>query len=165
MIKQKCYKIQIDRLIMSEVNTKQTSQNRERIKEKLALLNRNIELIVANSNDYDLTDSEWLPSGILNVFWRLIVLIIDWKKIEVDKIRKQTACQFTDGKKKIILIRIYRIPQSSQEGVYNTLTQYNRMDRKVKNAKQYRHKIFSQIINFLNENEHINDVMIVENLN
>ena len=35
----------------------------------LAPLHRNIELIVANSNDYDLTDREWLPGRIMNAFW------------------------------------------------------------------------------------------------
>ena len=39
------------------------------------------------------------------------------------------------------------------------------MDRKVKNAKQYWNEIFSQIINYLNKNEHINDIMIVGDLN
>jgi len=73
---------------MSEVNTKWTSQNKGRMKAKLALLNRNIELIVADSNDYDLTDGKWLPGRILNIFWGLIVSIIDQTKIEVDKIRK-----------------------------------------------------------------------------
>ena len=53
---------------MSEVNTKWTSQNKGRMKAKLALLNRNIELIVADSNDHDLTDGKQLPSRILNVF-------------------------------------------------------------------------------------------------
>ena len=88
MIKQKFHEIQIDGLIMSQVNTKWTSQNRERIKAKLALLNRNIELIVADSNDHDLTDSKWLPGRILNAFWGLIALIIDQTKIEIDKIGK-----------------------------------------------------------------------------
>ena len=92
-------------------------------------------MIVADSNDHDLTDSEWLSSRILNAFWRLIISIIDHTKIEVDKIGKWTAYQFIDRKKTIVLIIIYRIPQSSQEGVYNTLTQYNRIDGKVKNAK------------------------------
>ena len=50
---------------------------KKKIKAKLALLNRNIELIVANSNDHDLTDDEWLSGRILNVFWRPIILVID----------------------------------------------------------------------------------------
>jgi len=58
------------------------------MKAKLALLNRNIELIVANSNDYNLTNGKWLSSGILNAFWGQIASIIDQTKIEVDKIGK-----------------------------------------------------------------------------
>ena len=53
--------MQIDDLLMSKFNMKQTSQNKEKIKVKLVSLNRNIELIVANSNDHNLTDGKWLP--------------------------------------------------------------------------------------------------------
>ena len=43
----------------------------------LVPLNRNIELIVADSNNHNLTDREWLSSGIMNTFWGPIVSIID----------------------------------------------------------------------------------------
>ena len=58
MLKQKYHQIQIDGVIMSKTNTKWTIQNKERMRAKLALLHRNIKLIVANSNDYNLTDRE-----------------------------------------------------------------------------------------------------------
>ena len=58
------------------------------MKAKLASLNKNIEWIVANSNNYGLTNSKWLPSGILNAFWGLIISITNQTKIEIDKIGK-----------------------------------------------------------------------------
>ena len=51
-----------------------------------------------------------------------------------------------------------------KEGVYNSLTQYNRMDSKVKNAKWYRKEIFSQILNYLSENKYINNMIIAGDL-
>ena len=83
--------MQIDSLIISEVNMKQTLQNKERIKAKLALLNRNIELIVADSNDHNLIEGEQLPRGILNVFQEPIILVLDYIKLVIDKIGKYTV--------------------------------------------------------------------------
>jgi len=38
------------------------------MKNKLRTLHRNIEIILADSLDHSLTDSDWLPGGILTTF-------------------------------------------------------------------------------------------------
>ena len=97
-------------MLMSEVNTKWTTQKKEKMRSKLAKLHQNIELISADSGDYDLTERDQLPGGIMNAFWGPIVSIIDKNKITVDKLGKWTACTLIDGKKSVAIIIIYRIP-------------------------------------------------------
>ena len=71
----------------------------------------------------------------------------------------------TDNKKIIVLITMYRIPQSIKEGVYNALTWHNRMEGKVKNTNKYRKQILDQIITYLKVNSQINHIIIASNLN
>lgn len=73
---------------MSEVNTKWMALNKARMKQKLINIHQNIEIIVANSIDHELTDNEWLPGGILIAFWGPIVLVLDSTKITIDKTEK-----------------------------------------------------------------------------
>ena len=75
-------------MLMSKVNTKWITQNKEKMRSKLAKLHRNIELIFADSGDHNLTEREQLPGGIMNAFWGLIVSIIYKDKITVDKLSK-----------------------------------------------------------------------------
>ena len=62
IIKQ-CQDRKVDCLIMSKVNTKWSSQNKEIIKRKLRLLNRNVEVIITNSSNHDLTEKTGLPEA------------------------------------------------------------------------------------------------------
>ena len=40
------------------------------------------------------------------------------------------------------MITMHSMPQSAKEGAYNALTQYNRIEAKVKNPNKYRKEIF-----------------------
>ena len=83
-----CKDKSIDGTIISEVNTKWTTLNIERMKRKLIVLNRNIEMITTDSSDYNLTDYEWLPEGLMTAFWGPIVSVLDTTKIIIDNIGK-----------------------------------------------------------------------------
>ena len=88
MLIQSCINKQINELILSKVNTKQNTINIERIKLKLIKINWSTELITADSNDYEITEYDWLLGRILTAFWRNIVLIIDISKIKKNTLRK-----------------------------------------------------------------------------
>ena len=63
MLIQSCKNKQIDAMIISESNAKQNTINKEKTYRKLKELYRNIKIEFANSNDYEITDSDWLPGG------------------------------------------------------------------------------------------------------
>ena len=77
------------------------------MKRKLLALNRNLELITANSSDYELTDSDQLPGGVLTGFQGTCTSTLDMSKTVKDKLRKWTSYQSTNGKKIIVIILLY----------------------------------------------------------
>ena len=62
----KCKARQIDRILLSEVNTKWTTSNKAKMLRKMKAIRRNMELIFADSSDYNAITSDWLPGRIIN---------------------------------------------------------------------------------------------------
>ena len=58
---------------------------------KLKVLNKNVEMIVANSGDYKLVENDQLLGGILNAIWSNAVLLINKSKTTIDKLEKWTT--------------------------------------------------------------------------
>ena len=100
---------QIDSLLLSKVNTKQNTKNTEIIQSKLLRLSKNIKIITADSKDYNLTNYDWLPGGILNAFQGNIVSMINSTKIIIDQLSKQTAYILRNDVKSVLIIAVYRI--------------------------------------------------------
>ena len=105
-----CLKYKIDAMILSKTNAKQTSSNYEKIINKLRSLYRNIQLIIADSTDHELTDTDWLPGRLLIGIQENSASIIDTTIIYIDKLAKWTAYHITNRSKTIILNSIYRLP-------------------------------------------------------
>ena len=62
-----------------------------------------------------------------------------------DKLGKQIAFKITKEEKMILMIQLYQIPISTLQGVYNTLTQYNSIEKNAKSAAEYRKEILMEI--------------------
>ena len=112
------------------------------MKSKLCQLDRNIELIVGDSGDHDLTKSDWLPGGILTTIWGPIISLYDKASTTEDKLGKWLIIKVTNGILTITIINIYRLPQSAKGRVCNTITQYNRIEGRVKSTQKYRNETF-----------------------
>ena len=76
-------------------------------------INRNAELIFANSKDYQATKNDWLPGGMLTAIWGEVIGAMDKNSIVIDEIRKWSVFTISKNNKKIVFITIYRISQSS----------------------------------------------------
>ena len=61
------------------------------MKRKLLALNRNLELITADSSNHELTDSDWLLGRVLTGFWGTCTSTLDISKTIKDKLRKWTS--------------------------------------------------------------------------
>ena len=70
-----------------------------------------------------------------------------------------------NGKKIIIIILLYRLPQSIMSRVYNTLIQYNRVEGKAKSIQKYRNEIFKEIIRHIKSIQNVNDIIIAGDIN
>ena len=122
MLIEKCKEMQIDILLMSEVNMKWTTINKEKMTKAMKKMHQNIEIVYADSSDQEATKSEQLPGGIMNVLSRSIVECYNKEKTIIDKLEKWTSIQFTKNNKIIRIITIYRMPITSSHRTYSVVT-------------------------------------------
>ena len=61
--------------------------------------------------------------------WREVIGAIDKNSIVIDKIGKWSTFTISKNNKKIVFITIYRIPQSSDQGAYKVILQYNNINK------------------------------------
>ena len=87
----KCKARQIDRILLSEVNTKWMISNKVKMLRKMKAIRRNIELIFADSSDYNTTTSDWLPGRIMNELWGNWVIVFDKDTIKIDHLGRWMA--------------------------------------------------------------------------
>ena len=68
MIINSCKKWKIDICYLTEVNTKQTTRNTDKIQYKMKILGQALEIFVADSKSWKSTkiDTNYLPGGLLN---------------------------------------------------------------------------------------------------
>ena len=95
--------------MLTETNTKQTTSIREIINNHLKKLNHNVELIFADSKDYQVTKNEWLPGGTLIVIQGEVIGAMNKESIIIDKIGKWSTFTVSKNNKKVIFITIYWI--------------------------------------------------------
>jgi len=90
-------------------------------------IGRNMQVIFADSKAYNTTGSDWLPGGIMVVIGRNMSSLLQKDKAKIDSLRKWIAYQMSNSTKMILFITVYRILQSTNEGIYKAITQYNQM--------------------------------------
>ena len=73
--------------------------------------------------------------------------------------------QLSNKYKTILCITLYRILQSSTQGIFNSSVQYNQSDAEMKNANQYRKEILQEIVEYIELLENIDDIVLASNLN
>ena len=100
-------------------------------------LGRNIEMIYADSGEYDKAKKNYLPGSIMNCIRGNMTNLYDSTKTKISKLGNWMAIYLINEHKTIICITMYRIPQSSTQGIYNSIAQYNQSDTEIKNATQY----------------------------
>ena len=74
--------------MLIEINTKWMTSIRKIMNNHLKKLNCNLELIFADSKDYQVTKNEWLPRGMLIAIWGEVIGAMNKESIIIDKIGK-----------------------------------------------------------------------------
>ena len=114
------------------------------MKFKLKLLGRILELIVADSKLQNTSKSNYLQGSLMNTMWGNVSMF-DTIKMIIGRLGKQIVIEINYKRKRVVIILLYRILQSSSNGVYLTLTQYNKMDGKAKTIVEYHNEIFDKM--------------------
>jgi len=151
--------------LLTETNTKWSTDVIDKIDRKLQELGRNTEAIYIDSKLYNTTTSDWLQGGIMNVITGGIKSFWDKESTFIDNLGKWTVMQLKKNDKKIIIIIIYRIPNSSEQGVYKSIIQYNKMNGIQDNATTYRKKVFKEIKEYYQKIEDLSDIILAGDIN
>ena len=103
--------------------------------------------------------------GTIIVISDQIVGSIDKDSIKIDKLGKWSTFTMSNNNKKVLFITIYRISQSSDQGVYKSLSQYNNINGKIITATKYRKEVFTEIVHYTQSLEGINNIILGRDIN
>ena len=165
MLLESCKKYQINVLLLCETQVKWTARNLDKLKSCLKQLEREILVIGADSQQWQINQKQYLPGGVLSAFLGKSRSLVNENKIKKSNFGNWIAVKLQHKNKTIAVINVYRISSSSSNGNLCSLTQYNLLEGKVRSPAEYRKEIFKQIKEYLNENEDINDVLLAGDLN
>ena len=90
------------------------------IKHKLSLLDKNVEVLFADSDEHKMTKNKWLPGRLMNTIWGTPLQYFDRESVYNDKLGRWVAFKLTNKLKIILFIIVYCIPNSTG-GVYSAL--------------------------------------------
>ena len=160
MLKEAIKKYQIDILMMNETNTKWNTINESRLERQMKSIDRENSIFVADSKEWTTTDRDYLPGGIMSVFFSKCSPLINRKKVVKGRLGNWMAVPLEYKEKRIEIINMYRILSTSSYGVCCSLTQYNRIDGTMNTPNKYRKEIFEEIIKHVKDHPEINDILI-----
>ena len=126
---------------------------------------RGTQIIVADSKEWAVTSSNYLPGRVITVIYNKCGLILKQKKVKKSWLGNWSAIALEHKGKHLELINMYRLPRSSSNGVYCSLTQYNLEDGKIKSITEYRREILEEIKRYVNMSIDISDIIIAGDYN
>ena len=77
-------------------------------------LERNIQMIYADSKSYSTTNSSQLQGGMINILQGEIMSFMDRETIKIDYLGKLVVFQISNRGKRVDIVTIYRIPQGTE---------------------------------------------------
>ena len=125
IFKEACQKYQLDVVLLNKTNIKQNSRNMDKIKVRLKLLGRAIQVFGADNKLQNSTTSatDYLPGGVFSAVQGNIILIIDESSISRGYLENWIAVQIiNNNNNKVSIINIYRISQTLLNSIYYLLT-------------------------------------------
>ena len=108
----------IDCLLFSLIDRIQNTTNKSKIKRKLQSINQNKEINTADSGRYEEVKNQFMPGGIMSMifgYWT------NWVKVEnnfSDLKGRQSAIAMEANEKRILIVVLHRMPDSSNQGNY-----------------------------------------------
>ena len=160
MIQQAIQHLSIDVVLLQETNTKWTLSNISKFERNMRAIDRESVIFTADSKEWDVTPTDYLPGGICSVFLSKCSPLIDSKRVVKGRLGNWMAISLVNKGKRLEIINIYRLPSSSSYGVKCSLTQYNRIDGNISSPTVYRKELFEEIKKHIRDNQDITDIII-----
>jgi len=112
-------------------------------------------------------DRKYLPGGTITLLTGKIVGMIEKTSIRKDKLGRWNSIRIEGGNKKMQIINVYRITESTQEGILKTRAQFDRVNGKVKSSKQYRDEMLADLSTEITKikEEGVKEILITRDIN
>ena len=125
-------------------------------------MDRGVQLLTADSKQWEVTKNNYLPGGLLNVIGSKCASVINAKKITIGRMGNWIAFSMEHVGKRLEIINLCRMPvsSSSSNGVHSSLVQHNLIDGEGKSANDHRKEMFREIKQHVNNNKETNDIII-----
>jgi len=157
-------KYQIDIMLINEVNMKWTPANIDRMEQKLRVLGREIKVVPVDSSVWSVSKKNYLPGGVLTAIRGKFRSLIEEEHITKGPLGNWIGIKIKHKGKSMVIINVYRIPNSSHQGPTKSLTQYNILEGNAKTSTEIRRDTLNQIKQYVNINN-VDDVIIAGDLN
>ena len=126
---------------------------------------RDAQIIVADSKEWAITSSDYLPGGVLNAIYNKYRPILKQKKVKKGRLGNWSAIALEYEGKQLELINVCRLLRSSSNRVCYSLAQYNLADGKIKLTTECRREILEEIKRYVNKSTDTSDIIIAGDCN
>jgi len=151
MMCQKVIEMNIDLILLSAPDRRWTMKRQEIMKKRFQQIDKNIEIVFSDSGETSKDGKGWLPGGTIAIAIGRIAGMIDQESIRKDKKGRWCAFTLEDNKRTIRIINMYRIPDNTHSGIMTSKAQYDRIEGKIRTAKEYREEILIEVSNEVQE--------------
>ena len=117
----------------------------------MRLVNKNVEIIASGSGEKTRNKDRYLPGGTMAIFTGKVAGMIAKEHNKKDTFGRWTSTRIKNGRNKMQIINMYRIPDSTQSGILKSRAQYDRVGGEVKLSQQYRTELLQELSNEINE--------------
>jgi len=130
---------------------------------RLKKVNKDIVILTSDSSKYNETKITWMPGGTFSCIlgkWSMIV-------IENDSDLKGRWSIFTleVNAKRILIVNVYRITESTTKGLYTVKAQLDTANTKISNPSKHRKDCLRDLTNFIAQKQEIDKVFLAGDFN
>ena len=135
MLKKAMVEWKIDVVLMSSTDRRWTEMKLDQMKKQMRSVNKNVEIIASDSREKTRNEDGYLPGGIMAIFIGKIAGMIAKEHNKKDTFSRWTSTRIENGRNKMQIINVYRIPDSTQSRILKSRAQYDRVRGEVKSSK------------------------------
>ena len=137
------------------------------MKNKMRSISRDVMVIGSDSSERIQSKNKWLPGGTVNIMFGQAAALIRKRSEKRDFLGRWSSFILEVNQKALMIITIYRIPDSTALGILKSKAQYNRKYGVIKTTNEYRKILLKEIGNKIMEAKQvgIDDILVSGDFN